>query len=515
MSHSELAALLTEFAAAPGNFLVRLGEPKALHARIDTLAAWALGRTPEELSDRADQLREAAVLFVLRACFAADNTHYQVLGISPKTLTPESLRTRYRALIRLTHPDMGVQGLPANAAGIVNRANEVLGDPDLRSRYDDLLATRKRLNGGGLGGIVVAPQITLRTSWRERWQSLVARYPTAVWAVPGALGTVVLGMGLLIWASATSTDNRMLIVARADDPMSDREPSRDRPKGGKAEPGSGVPRSPSALSGTGSGGLDRSPKPPAAPPTALAGVDARTLRQAPPSAVSGSGNDAGPDRRVEPRQTPTGQGQDVVFRASAQEPPRATSALRADAEPAVAVPAPVQKVESTTPPAPAVVRAPTLAPPPVPVFSPPPTPTPPVTVAAAPPPAPKPAPVPAETWNVDSRQAKTYLADLIMSLERPARARRNNAYLAEMNVKGSLLQPALQLMRRFPDVSVEHMNWSDSLRPGAMNLQGMVTVRARNPDTGEARQVNFSLNAEFWGTRDGTVMATLSLKEDD
>ncbi len=102
-----------------------------------------------------------------------------------------------------------------------------------------------------------------------------------------------------------------------------------------------------------------------------------------------------------------------------------------------------------------------------------------------------------------------------MSLERPNRAKRNNAYLADMNVKGSLLQPALQLMRRYPAVEVEHMNWSDSIRPGIMTVQGQVTMRAKNPDTGEVRKVNFRLNAEFWGTREGTVMATLNLREDD
>ena len=92
LAPAELAALLQEFADAPGNFLVRMGEPKALFAQLDALAGWAVGRTPPELSSQADALRDAAVLFVLRACFAANNTHYQVLGISPKALTPEGLR---------------------------------------------------------------------------------------------------------------------------------------------------------------------------------------------------------------------------------------------------------------------------------------------------------------------------------------------------------------------------------------------------------------------------------------
>lgn len=487
-----------EFAAAPGNFLVRLGEPKALFARIDTLAAWAVGRTPPELSDQADQLRNAAVLFVLRACFAADNTHYQVMAMSPKALTAEGLRTRYRALIRLTHPDMGVEGLPPNAAGIVNRANEVLGDPELRSRYDDLLASRKSLARSDIGA-ATAPQIELRAGWGERWQSLVARFPTAVWAVPGALGLLVMGLGVLIWASTGTNDSRMLIVARGDDASPDRDLPRSRPAGGKPEPAQNALRSGSAQPAPSV--MERLAKSATSPPHPAVGGGTGAFMQT--NAQAGSLAKRDPGRQGTPAPGVDGHLTSSTVGIAAGGSPGPTGLARSS-------PGPRAEQELALAPAPrAEVALPTPSPSPASV----PAATPVTTVAAAPPSPPK--PPPAETWGVDAREAKTYLADLIMSLERPTRARRNNAYLSEMNVKGSLLQPALQLMRRFPEMAVEHMNWNDSQRPGAMNLQGMVTVRARNPDTGEARQVNFRLSAEFWGTREGTVMASLSLREDD
>lgn len=552
LAPAELAALLQEFAEAPGNFLVRMGEPKALFAQLDALAGWAVGRMPPELSSQAEALRDAAVLFVLRACFAANNTHYQVLGISPKALTPEGLRTRYRALIRLTHPDMGVQGLPANAAGIVNRANEVLSDPDLRSRYDDLLASRKAMapvEEGAAG----APQIELRASVRERWQSLVARFPTAVWAVPTALGAGTLGLGLLVWASSSSTDSRMLIVARADPQDREAPVSGKGGKGGKdGKPGE-VPK-PRNTSGNPwpSPAAERTARPspgstaafPALPapnapndqarpgtrPAAAGPVDA-----APPPAnvlQAALQNDAalsrasaqGSAQAVPPAPTPASSPPAMAARGDKDQAAAAPGRLEASVQapqsaPVAAASPPPARPPAAAPPTPVrspatvltAAASPTPAPPPA---------TPVATAggatqaAAAPPPPPPPSPA-NPAWSVDTGQAKSYLAELIMSLERPSRARQNNSYLSEMNVQGSLLQPALQLMRRFPDVAVEHMNWNDSQRPGAMKLQGTVVVRVKNPDTGEAKRVNFRLNAEFWGTREGTVMASLNLREDD
>lgn len=552
LAPAELAALLQEFADAPGNFLVRMGEPKALFAQLDALAGWAVGRTPPELSSQAEALRDAAVLFVLRACFAANNTHYQVLGISPKALTPEGLRTRYRALIRLTHPDMGVQGLPANAAGIVNRANEVLSDPDLRSRYDDLLASRKAM-APVEEGAAEAPQIELRASVRERWQSLVARFPTAVWAVPTALGAGTLGLGLLVWASSSGTDSRMLIVARADpqdrdapasgkggkegkegkageasksrntsgnpwpSPAAER-PARPSPGSTAAFPALPAPTAPNnqARPGTRPAAADRLD---AAPPPADARQAAQE-RDAGLSRVSAQGNQQAVPSAPAPASIPPAMAARGDKDQAAAAPGRLEASVQApQSAPVAAASPPPARPPAAAPPLPARSPATVLAAAASPTPAPPPA-TPVATAggatqaAAAPPPPPPPSPA-NPAWSVDTGQAKSYLAELIMSLERPSRARQNNSYLSEMNVQGSLLQPALQLMRRFPEVAVEHMNWNDSQRPGAMKLQGTVVVRVKNPDTGEAKRVNFRLNAEFWGTREGTVMASLNLREDD
>ncbi len=153
----------------------------------------------------------------------------------------------------------------------------------------------------------------------------------------------------------------------------------------------------------------------------------------------------------------------------------------------------------------------------------------PVRPTAAPAPAPSVASTPAATqvsgtrnsgiggggFPVDTVRAKSYLTDILMSLEKPSNARSTNAYLSEMNVQGSLLQPALQLMRKYPDINIENMNWQDNVRPGVMRVQGSVIITARNVNLAESRKVAFQLNAEFWGLRDGTFLASLNMKEED
>ena len=126
-----LAGLLLDFGRAPGNYLLRLREPRELFDEFDVVAQWALNRIPPNLQLQAEDLRAAAVLFIQRACFVPDCTHYQVLGLQQRDYPAEEVRARYRTMIRLAHPDMGVKGLPTNAASLVNRAHEVLTTPAL------------------------------------------------------------------------------------------------------------------------------------------------------------------------------------------------------------------------------------------------------------------------------------------------------------------------------------------------------------------------------------------------
>jgi hypothetical protein len=140
LMQERLATQLLAFGQAPGRFAVHLGEPALLHNQMDTVVAWALGRTPDAWTERAQALTDAAVLFVLRSCFTAHNNLYQVLGLRNRQFGAGELKARYRALIRLAHPDMNVKGLPPNASALVNRAYEVLSDPEAKSRYDAELA---------------------------------------------------------------------------------------------------------------------------------------------------------------------------------------------------------------------------------------------------------------------------------------------------------------------------------------------------------------------------------------
>ncbi|MGP1691423.1 MAG: DnaJ domain-containing protein, partial [Giesbergeria sp.] len=228
MPMNALAKVLLDFGRTPGRYALRLREPRELHAQLDTVALWAQGRMPDTLEEQSQELRAAAVLFIQRACFAQENNHYQVLGLLPGPVEPDVLRARYRSLIRLTHPDMGVQGLPSGAAGMVNRAQEVLANPDLREKYDQQLEGSARPSWQGIAPAPapLAEDMHLLQRRRldhhhgglgERWRALWARYPTQARLLLTATGIGVLVVVLLAWA-ANDAPGGALVVARAPTP---------------------------------------------------------------------------------------------------------------------------------------------------------------------------------------------------------------------------------------------------------------------------------------------------------
>ena len=71
--------------------------------------------------------------------------HYQRLGVAP-TATPEEIRTAYRNLARVHHPDKH-EGKTSTRMLEINEAWRVLSDPVLRYKYDaDLRAHRNEVN---------------------------------------------------------------------------------------------------------------------------------------------------------------------------------------------------------------------------------------------------------------------------------------------------------------------------------------------------------------------------------
>jgi curved DNA-binding protein len=62
--------------------------------------------------------------------------YYQVLGV-PKTATQDEIKKAYRKLARKMHPDLNPNDKEAHKKfQQINEANEVLGDPEKRKKYD-------------------------------------------------------------------------------------------------------------------------------------------------------------------------------------------------------------------------------------------------------------------------------------------------------------------------------------------------------------------------------------------
>jgi len=83
--------------------------------------------------------------------------YYKVLGVE-KTASQDDIRKAFRKLAREYHPDVAKDKKSAEAKfKEINEANEVLGDPEKRKRYDELGSDWERGGyqqraGGGFGG---------------------------------------------------------------------------------------------------------------------------------------------------------------------------------------------------------------------------------------------------------------------------------------------------------------------------------------------------------------------------
>jgi curved DNA-binding protein len=70
--------------------------------------------------------------------------YYAVLGV-PKSADQAAIKAAYRALARTLHPDINKDPAAGERFKRVNQANDVLGDPEKRAKYDRLGADWERL----------------------------------------------------------------------------------------------------------------------------------------------------------------------------------------------------------------------------------------------------------------------------------------------------------------------------------------------------------------------------------
>src|SRR5476649_2910907 len=78
--------------------------------------------------------------------------YYSTLGVA-KTATQKEIKAAYRKLARKHHPDVN-QGDKAAEGRFkeINEAQEVLGDPDKRRKYDELGANWRQYEQAGAPG---------------------------------------------------------------------------------------------------------------------------------------------------------------------------------------------------------------------------------------------------------------------------------------------------------------------------------------------------------------------------
>ena len=78
--------------------------------------------------------------------------YYSTLGV-PKTASEKEIKQAFRKLARKHHPDVNPGDKTAEARfKDLNEANEVLGDPAKRKKYDELRANWRAYEQAGAGG---------------------------------------------------------------------------------------------------------------------------------------------------------------------------------------------------------------------------------------------------------------------------------------------------------------------------------------------------------------------------
>ena len=186
MSLPSLISVLLDFERSPGRFPLAKREPAPLFDQSRTVLLLAAGRAVEGLEawDAAGQekARRAARFFVRAALLRPGTDPYTVLGL-PRSADADAIRSHYRLMIRLTHPDFsgGDSEWPADAATRINLANDVLSSASRRADLERTLAEAaagvSSSRPGASGGNV--PQHRVRTQGAGRPQAVRGPRETA------------------------------------------------------------------------------------------------------------------------------------------------------------------------------------------------------------------------------------------------------------------------------------------------------------------------------------------------
>lgn len=126
----------------------------------------------------------------------SDPDHYLALGIT-RDATPDEVRDAWRLAVQAFHPDrFGDAQLRAKAdlrARRVNAAWQVLGDPDLRARYDRQYGQPPRRPGPVLRELPCPSCATLSRVPDQLGQAVAVRCPACAQEFTAVVGAQLLG----------------------------------------------------------------------------------------------------------------------------------------------------------------------------------------------------------------------------------------------------------------------------------------------------------------------------------
>lgn len=426
---------------------------------------------------------EAARSFVRAALLYPGASHYAVLGVTGHTSLGE-IKERYRALMRLVHPDFATKGAswPPDAASRINLANDVLSSPQRRAAYDESLAqpaivaaaSRAREEGHRKPAAPQAPPPPADP--RKTLRSLAAAF--------GALATLVLAGSWL-----TATPERDMLVQKAPGPGA--EPAARGARVAKDTPEA----------------ADTSWPPPqsrlaVALRTVLPGLAGPLEAKAPPAAPA-----AAPLPKPIADPVARSEATEAVAAAPAAAagplPAPAPAPVAVAAAPPVAAPAmPVAAVAAAQAPAPLAAAAPPAAPVPLPV-QPPAAPTLLAAARTVPPPVTGP-----------PRLSVSEVQPLLVRLLHHIESGRGDNVISELDFGTRIGGDAQALARQIDllfdgvrPVRIMRTEFKGEPQDGRLTVVGHVTLQVRDP---AAPTRVLKLTAEFAETRGAPVLSRLS-----